>query len=251
MRGLVRSISVLLVLGTLAGGSLNYGQLEASPPEAGKQVARAFLHPRDTTQKFGYYLYLPKDYVAGTEKSWPLLLFLHGMGERGEQLSLIKRHGPPALVERDPKYPFIVVSPQCPDGQMWNSDTLSWLLDEIESDFAVDNKRIYVTGLSMGGFGTWSLGASTPKRFAAIAPICGGGRPEWADQLKQVPIWAFHGDQDTAVLLSESQRMVDAIQAAGGNAKLTIYPGVGHDSWTQTYADPKFYEWLLRHERKE
>jgi len=202
------------------------------------------------TQKMGYWLFLPKDYDAASGKKWPLMLFLHGMGERGESLGMVKRHGPPMIVDRDPSFPFILVSPQCPDGQMWNSDTLSWLLDDIEAEFAVDTSREYVTGLSMGGYGTWSLAASTPTRFAAVAPICGGGRPEWAAQLKQVPIWVYHGDADTAVLLKESQRMVDAIKAAEGDIQFTVYPGVGHDSWTETYRKPEFYEWLLSKKRE-
>lgn len=235
----------------LAAGSL---PIMAAEPTPGEQVQQEFVRDRKKEKKeklLGYWLYLPKDYVAGGEKKFPLMLFLHGSGERGDDLNKVLIHGPPKLVAAGQDFPCIIVSPQCPEHQIWNSDILSRLLDDIEEHYAVDKQRICVTGLSMGGFATWSLGASTPFRFSALAPICGGGRPEWSFQLKHVPISVYHGEIDPGVKLEESQKMVDAIQKDGGNIQLTVYPGVEHDSWTQTYENPAFFEWILSQKRSE
>jgi len=195
-----------------------------------------------------YLLSLPAGY-GEKDQRWPLLMFLHGAGERGDNLELVKVHGPAKLIEQGRDYPFIVVSPQCPAGQWWTekTDTLMALLDEIESKYAVDPDRIYLTGLSMGGFGTWTLATRHPERFAAIAPICGGGDWYLADRLKNVPVWAFHGAQDSVVPLVLSETMVQAVEKVGGNAKLTVYPEANHDSWTATYDNPELYDWLLSH----
>ncbi len=195
-----------------------------------------------------YLLYLPEGY-GEKDQQWPLMLFLHGAGERGDDLNLVKKHGPPKLIEQGKPFPFVVVSPQCPQGQWWTekTDTLMALLDRIESDYDVDSARIYVTGLSMGGFGTWTLATRHPDRFAAIAPICGGGDWFLADRLKKVPVWAFHGAQDSVVPLALSETMVRAVERTGGNAKLTVYPEANHDSWTATYDNPELYDWLLSH----
>src|SRR5262245_53750329 len=122
-----------------------------------------------------YLLFLPKGYEAKGRKRWPLMLFLHGAGERGTNLSKVTVHGPPKIVKNRPDFPFILVSPQCPEGEVWSNDTLLALLDEVIRKHKVDTNRIYLTGLSMGGYGTWSLGIRYPDGFAAIAPICGGG----------------------------------------------------------------------------
>jgi len=195
-----------------------------------------------------YLLSLPKGY-GEKEQKWPLMLFLHGAGERGSDLNLVKKHGPPKLIEQGRELPFIVVSPQCPAGVWWSErlDTLMALLDEIESKYEVDPSRVYLTGLSMGGFGTWALACERPERFAAIVPICGGGQWFLADRLKKVPVWAFHGAKDPVVPLDLSKSMVEAVKRMGGDAKLTVYPEANHDSWTATYDDPKVYEWLLSH----
>jgi predicted peptidase len=202
--------------------------------------------------KCEYLLYLPEEY-GRKEQKWPLMLFLHGAGERGDNLDLVKKHGPPKLVEQGKHFPFIIVSPQCPTGVWWpeKTDTLITLLDEIESKYAVDTSRVYLTGLSMGGFGTWTLACRYPERFAAIAPICGGGLWFLADRLKEVPVWAFHGAKDPVVPLGLSESMVDAVKRAGGDAKLTVYPEAQHDSWTATYDNPKLYEWFLSHRSRD
>lgn len=197
--------------------------------------------------RLGYLLYLPRDYDK--EKSWPLMLFLHGAGERGDDLELVKKHGPPKLIAAGKDFPFIVVSPQCPKGRWWEPMELVALLDEISGKYKVDPDRIYVTGLSMGGFGSWRLAAYAPERLAAIAPICGGGETYWTKEFAHLPVWAFHGAKDAGVPLERSQAMVDALKKSGGEPKFTIYPDAGHDSWTAAYDDPELYKWLLAQKR--
>jgi len=197
-----------------------------------------------------YLLFLPASY-SRTKKKWPLILFLHGAGERGDDLSLVKKHGVPKIVEEDPAFPFIVVSPQCPKDEWWSIEALIALLDSLEKKYRIDRTRIYLTGLSMGGFGTWQLAMENPNRFAAIAPICGGGNPHLAGRIKHLPIWVFHGAKDEAVPVEEAHQMVDGLRKRGGKARLTIYPKAGHDSWTKTYENKKLYDWFLSHQRKD
>ena len=194
-----------------------------------------------------YLLYLPQEYSK--QESWPLMLFLHGAGERGDNLELVKVHGPPKLIAQGKQFPFIVVSPQCPNDRWWEPVELVGLLDELIRKYKVDQDRIYVTGLSMGGFGSWRLAEFIPERLAAIAPICGGGEPYWTKDFAKLPVWAFHGAKDTGVPLERSQAMIDALKKNGGNPKLTIYPEAGHDSWTETYNNPELYEWFLQQKR--
>lgn len=218
-----------------------------SDQQAGVQKAAKL----DTQVKvqMGYLLYLPKDYDK--QESWPLILFLHGAGERGNDLELVKKHGPPKLIAAGKDFPFIVVSPQCPKERWWEPIELVALLDELSGKYKVDSDRIYVTGLSMGGFGSWRLAFYAPDKFAAIAPICGGGEKYWAKRFAHLPVWAFHGAKDTGVPPERSQIMVDELKKKGGKPKLTIYPEAGHDSWTVTYDNPKFYEWLLEQKRSK
>lgn len=208
--------------------------------------------------KLRYLLFLPEGYSEKKTNKWPLLLFLHGAGERGTNLAAVAVHGPPKVVKTRPDFPFIVVSPQCPSGGRWQTDSVLALLDSVLAEYNVDESRVYLTGLSMGGFGTWSLAASHPERFAAVAPICGGGDvidlllapPAKAKALKTLPVWAFHGAKDDVVKLSESERMVAAHKRLGAEAKLTVYPEAGHDSWTATYANQELYDWFLKHSRE-
>lgn len=194
-----------------------------------------------------YLLFLPKDYEQ--KDSWPLLLFLHGAGERGSDLELVKTHGPPKIVESQPDFPFIVVSPQCPKDEWWEPFALLALLDDVSRKYKVDPDRVSVTGLSMGGFGTWALAARAPNRFAAIVPICGGGERFQARRLRDIPVWVFHGAKDEGVPLDRSEEMVEAVRRAGGDARFTVYPNAAHDSWTETYNNPELYEWLLKQKR--
>lgn len=234
---------VLLLASTLA----------AADPVPGTQTAEQFSFKTtvDGTRvetRVDYWLFVPQQY-DGKEKL-PLMLFLHGAGERGDNLDLVKKWGPPKIVADRKDFPFVVASPQCASGKRWDTAAMAALVEDLAGRLKIDRKRIYVTGLSMGGYGSWDLMARYPRLFAAGVPICGGGDPGTAEALKKIPIWVFHGDKDTAVPLARSQQMVDAIAKAGGEkATLTIYPGVGHNSWSATYANDKVYDWLLSHRR--
>lgn len=228
---------------------------EAPAPAAG-QSARKFETTVTTTYRLDYLLFLPKDYETDKTKRWPLMLFLHGAGERGTDVNRVAKHGPPMIVRDRPDFPFILVSPQCPPDQWWSAEGLVKLLDECEASLRVDHERVYLTGLSMGGFGTWQLGLRNPERFAAIAPICGGGEARQVRMaarnpaFKTLPIWAFHGAKDPVVPMAESERMVEAVKAAGNpNVRLTIYPDEQHESWIPAYANEDLYRWFLEHKR--
>jgi predicted peptidase len=231
----------------------------AEPESNDMQTPKTFKRAVKKTVSADYLLFLPQGYQPKGEKRWPLLLFLHGAGERGTNLSKVTVHGPPKIVKTRPDFPLIVVSPQCPEGETWSNETLLALLDDVSKRYRVDTKRVYLTGLSMGGFGTWSLGVQHPERFAAIAPICGGGETirvllasrRNSAALKSLGVWAFHGAKDPVVLLEESERMVNALKKADAkDVKLTIYPEAEHDSWTETYRNEELYQWFLEHERQ-
>ncbi|HEY0548897.1 MAG TPA: prolyl oligopeptidase family serine peptidase [Verrucomicrobiae bacterium] len=226
-------------------------------PKAAMQIPQHFNKQITRAVKLGYQFYLPAGYKSSGEK-WPLLMFLHGVGERGTNLTKITVHGPPKLLKRGTNLPFIVVSPQCPDPVTWQDDDLLALLDTIIAKYNVDTNRVYLTGLSMGGYGTWSLGSKAPERFAAIAPVCGGGdqirillaSKETKMALATMGVWAFHGAKDNVVPLEESQRMTNALMRAGcKDVKLTVYPEAGHDSWTKAYSEPELWDWFLAHKR--
>jgi predicted peptidase len=211
---------------------------ENIPQEFHKEVLQSY--------DVNYLIYLPEGY-QDSSKLWPLVLFLHGAGERGNDLEIVKRNGPPKLVEEGKKFPFILVCPQCPERTDWDNKLLITLLDYLESNYNVDGDREYLTGLSMGGHATWSLAIQYPERFAAIIPVCGRGYSQDVYVLKNVPVWVFHGAKDDIVPVTDGQKMVEALKAAGGNVKFTIYPEAGHDAWTETYNNPEVYEWLLSH----
>jgi pimeloyl-ACP methyl ester carboxylesterase len=194
-----------------------------------------------------YLVYLPDGYYKSWRK-WPMILTLHGRGEAGEDLGPVRRQGLPQRVEGKGHLPFVIVAPLSPDWN-WNIGALDILLDEALKRYRVDADRVYLVGNSMGGVGTWALAAHCPQRFAAIAPICGRGDPASVKRLTRIPTWAFHGADDRIVPVEQSERMITALRQAGGDARLTVYPLVGHDAWTPTYANPQFYEWLLRHRR--
>lgn len=219
----------------------------AAPPlpyRAGAQV------PRESPGGYRSWLYVPAGYDGA--RALPLVVFLHGSGERGSDLELVKKHGPPKMIAAGHAFPFIVVSPQCPAETWWSECRVMAAVDDLLANLRIDRARVYLTGLSMGGAGTWEVAARHPDRFAAILPICGAGdQKRFAKRLIDMPTWAFHGDQDTAVPLERSVEMIDAMNAANAKeAKLTVYPGVGHDSWTATYENPEVFAWLLSHARQ-
>jgi len=247
-----RIISVVMALTCLT----TLTAFGADSDKAGRQVSTRAKIQNGKTVELEYLLFLPSGYGDEKAKRWPLMLFLHGAGERGSDIKKVAVHGPPKNVATHPEFPFILVSPQCPEGEKWSSETLLALLDQVERTYAVDKTRVYLTGLSMGGYGTWDLGLKHPERFAAIAPICGGGNTvdallaSNAQALKSLGVWAFHGAKDPTVSLQESERMVDALKRAGvSDLKLTVYPEAGHDSWTETYNNPDLYTWMLKHQR--
>ena len=223
-------------------------------PDIANLSARKF----SATMSADYLLFLPKGYEAHGTKRWPLIFFLHGAGERGTNVWRATVHGPTKYIEKRPDFPFILVTPVCPEGDKWSDDMLLVILDEVIKKNAVDTNRIYLTGLSMGGYGAWSLATTYPERFAAVAPICGGEGnigivlslldKTKAAALKKLPVWAFHGAKDNVVLEQESERMVELLRKTGNpDVTLTVYPGATHDSWTETYNNPELYDWFLKH----
>ena len=190
------------------------------------------------------WVWLPREYAQRRER-WPLLVFLHGSGERGTDLEKVKVHGPPAQAARGAALPLILVSPQCEDGARWDPERLHRLLAALKTTLHVDAQRCLGTGLSMGGFGMWHWATAYPRDLAAIAPVCGFGDPAKVAAMRGVPVRGYHGDQDTVVPLAPHVACVEALRAAGGTASLTVYPGVGHDSWTPAYNDPGLWPWLL------
>jgi len=242
----VRTILAPTLLACLVLGA---GCRTTDPEPPPGQSARRFEGTLTRRVAYRYLLYLPGAYADDASRRWPLVLFLHGSGERGDDLEAIKRHGPPKLLASRDDFPAVVVSPQCPEGEFWDARALVALLDDVTRRLRVDPDRVVVTGLSMGGRGTWNLAMTAPDRFAAIAPICGGAIPDRACRLRDVPVRAYHGAKDAVVPLLESRTVVDAVKACGGDAELVVYPGATHDAWSATYADPAFWEWLLSRRR--
>jgi predicted peptidase len=222
------------------------------------------LHKKvSATLECQYLLFLPRDYDKREAGRWPLLLVLHGAGERGTNVWRANIHGPGKYMAAHPDFPFVVVTPVCPSNQVWSAETLSGLLDSVVKKYRIDTNRIYLTGLSMGGFGVWELALAHPERYAAVIPIAGGGSDaavvlaragyaprEYVAALKNLAFWAFHGAKDKVVEPDESERMIASLKRLGvAEAKLTIYPNASHNSWAQTYDNPEIYDWLLQHKR--
>jgi len=202
--------------------------------------------------RIDYLLFQPKSY-SDSGKPVPLIVFLHGSGESGSDLEKVKKWGPPAIVEANPDFPFMVVSPQLPEPNGWNIPVLKAMIDDVLAKYNVDRSRVYLTGMSMGGYGAWELAMRHPDYFAAIAPICGGGNPRNVAKLKDIPTWVFHGAKDTAVPEVASAMLVDALKAAGGNVKYTMLAEGSHvDSWVYAY-DSKtgLFDWFLQQQRKQ
>ena len=204
-----------------------------------------------------YVVFVPHGYTG--EKPMPLILFLHGAGERGDDGEApVKQgiaNGGIKFKNNEAKFPFFVVFPQCKVKSNWlaggpDADRALAILAEVQKTYKIDDKRLYLTGLSMGGSGTWSLAAAHPNKWAAIAPICGGGDPSNADKIKHLPCWCFCGDQDSAKLVENNRTMIKALKGAGGNPRYTELPFVGHNSWDPAYVTPELYSWFLKHSTK-
>jgi dienelactone hydrolase len=236
-----RSLAMSLLMAGVLGVAIDRSQVGQFPIIATARSGRS-------SSGLDYLVYLPDGYYRSSGR-WPMILALHGRGEAINDIGIVRRQGLPRRVEDRGGLPIVIVAPQSADWA-WNVEALDSLLDEVLKRYRVDADRVYLVGNSMGGNGTWALAASHPERFAAIAPICGRGDPAWAGRLKTLPTWAFHGSDDRIVSPEQSERMIAALKEAGGDARLTLYPGVGHDAWTPTFADPRFYEWLLQHRRR-
>ena len=195
------------------------------------------------TYKLDYLLYLP-EYHKDTPP--PLLLYLHGGGESGQNLDLLKTCGLPKLIEEGRTFPFIVLAPQNPHpSQLFSDEAVFTLLEEVIKIYPVDTKRVYLTGYSRGGFAAWRMGMQRPDLFAALVPVAAGGLVSYAFRAKEVPAWAFHGALDEVVPLTLGAEMVDALRAAGGRVKLTVFPEADHaDTLERTYQHPELYKWL-------
>lgn len=201
--------------------------------------------------KYNYILNLPTDYDKYPDKKWPVIFYLHGRHASGKNLQSVKRYGLPYFISKGKKMDFIVVSPQCPWGKNWASD--DWfnpVYDELSGKLRIDDSRVYMTGISMGGFGTWALASRMPDRFAAIAPFCGGADTQWADQLKKVPTWVFHGTADHDIPISRSEVMVKALEKLKAEIRFTRLKGQGHDISRQ-FNNDELYAWLLEHSLKK
>ncbi|MBW2961982.1 prolyl oligopeptidase family serine peptidase [Mesonia aestuariivivens] len=214
----------------------------------GQIEKKNFKQKVELETELGYLLYTPKGYHT-TKKDYPLIVFLHGAGERGTDLDKVKVNGPFNYLEKGNKIDAVILAPQCPAETYWQPHQVAGLVKSIIKKYNIDESRVYLTGLSMGGYGTWAVGGEYPELFAAMAPVCGAiYRPIYrnAQHLKNMPIWIFHGALDDVVLPENSNNMVMALHKAGNkNVKYTVYPFANHNSWSETYNNPKLYEWLL------
>jgi predicted peptidase len=198
------------------------------------------------SKSYTYLLYLPDNYNSNSEKKWPLIIYLHGKSACGANLDKVRRYGMPFYLDRDMKLEAIAVAPQCPLGKNWVSD--NWFLpflNDLKEKYSIDESRIYLTGMSLGGFGTFSLAIKYPQIFAAVAPLCGGGQPTTVCPMKDIPTWVFHGDKDEKVPIARSTEMVEAIKKCGGDPKYTVLKGQPHDIH-KTYGNPELYEWMMK-----
>jgi predicted peptidase len=248
---------------------MNRHRISLSKPATPETLHR--LHAISNPRGYDYLVSRPPDSVVEPQRRWPLILFLHGAAERGSQVMDVARQGLPRLlsaatdllpaeleVGRDVAARFVLIAPQCAQYEVWNDGEVLRLLDAVSAQHNIDPARVYLTGLSMGGFGAWSTGLRHPGRFAALVPICGGGRisdvtsaaNKHPAALRSLGVWAFHGARDRVVPPEESERMIDALRRAGvPDVTLTIFPEGEHDSWSASYANPKLYRWLLEHTR--
>ena len=220
----------------------------ADDPAPGKQVEQKVDLGDD--HSYDFLLYLPEDYEP--TKPHAFMLFLHGRGESNGPLSIVKKWGPPRLVDGGQKLPYIIASPQCPRKSFWSQAgeqaKLDKFLAHLQEKYAIDEGRMYLTGLSMGGFGSWTLAANHPDKFAAVLPVCGRGNPADAEKLKDIPIWAWHGLADSVVKPAGTEDMVKAIREAGGEKLIyTSLEGIGHNSWSAAYSTPQIYQWFNKH----
>ena len=196
-----------------------------------------------------YLVKYPSDFEE--TKKYPVLIYVHGAGMRGTDIAPLTQNAFFKITDEHENFPFVRVAPLCSEDTWFDIfERLKRFVDFIRAEPFADRKKIYLIGNSMGGYATWQLSISIPDRFAAVVPICGGGMYWDAGRLRDLPVWAFHGEDDTVVLPEESRKMVDAVNACGGNARLTVYKNTMHDSWSETYRNPEVFKWMLSHSTK-
>ena len=259
--GVVASAVAAMVVAAGPGGAVARGPAGgySEPP----QILLPGQHAYSSTVghvRVRYLLYAPARYATGT-KRWPLIVFLHGSGGRGTDPRVLEGHPLPGTLARTTRFPAVVFSPQLPPPYVWWSDFMvpvDALVLRLEARYRIDPRRVYLTGLSLGGFGTWSYGLRDPRRFAALVPIAGGyiqgssAVPNDICVLRTMPIWVFHGADDTIVYPYQSEVLVRALRRCGSRVvRLTLYPGVDHlGTWPRAYGDPALWKWLFAQRRR-
>lgn len=205
---------------------------------------------------YKFLLFMPASDAQMVNGKYPAIIFLHGIGERGSDLQILKKEGLPKILDGDKNFPFIVISPQCPATTEWyysnenNVGKMESMIADVIRRYPVDTSRIYLTGLSMGGIATWYFALKVPGRFAAIAPAAFRGDGWSPCSASPIPVWAFHGALDNVIPLQLAQNLVDQFKACGGNIKFTVYPDLYHDCWTRTYSNPQLYTWFLQNRKQ-
>jgi predicted peptidase len=273
MRTICQSLILFVAAGflSMAGCAHRAGMPLSPAPDTASSAATGFLNQylEAAAANPRYVLYVPREYTP--EKAWPLIVFLHGAGERGDDGLVQTEVGIGTALRRYPdRYPALVLMPQCPEDRFWDVmlGDIEAMMARTEAAYNIDEDRIYLTGLSMGGYGTWLWGAMKTDTFAALMPICGGGTTmdigglgyeksvdfgtlkERVQHLARIPVWAFHGADDTVVPPLRSRQMAERIEKAGGDVHYTEFPGTGHNSWDPAYRHKKATNWLFR-QRKE
>lgn len=230
---------------------VNFGPKETYIQE-NKQPSSIFKLVYHEDPLYNYVLYLPKDYdPKDTKKVWPVVYFFHGIGEKGSDLNQLLVYGLPKYIMDTGTFNMIMIAPQCPGDSHWADtnvevDKLKIFVDNMLKKYHIDQKRMYLTGLSMGGRCTWKLALALPHKFAAIAPVCGRTNTYDFSEIKDLPIWMFHGALDDTVLFSNVNTIVKDLIANGNSYfKLTVYPYDSHDSWTDAYNNEDLYKWML------
>ncbi len=238
---------------TLAAGACAALPGAAAPapsamPAPGREQTETFTGMVTKQVALRYLVWMP-DPATKPAAGWPLMIFLHGSGERGRSLAKVKAHGPPMYAAAGRRFPFVLVAPQADEGDSWHSDAIEALRADLVGRLPIDPDRVLITGMSMGGYGSWNYAVAYPEQLAAVAPVCGIGNVERAARVAPVPVWAFHGARDPVVPIAADREMVDAVREAGGQVKFTVYADVGHNAWDRAYADPALYAWLLAQRR--
>tara|TARA_B100001250_G_scaffold198750_1_gene170492 strand:- start:163 stop:879 length:717 start_codon:yes stop_codon:yes gene_type:complete len=220
--------------------------------EKPQKITNSFATTLRLEVSLNYNLYFPKDYQYSAN-NYPLVLFLHGAGDRGDNLNMVEAHGIPKIIMEGENFPFVTLAPQCPKFQYWpepvNVATLIQLVEAITEKYRIDKNRVYATGLSMGGYGTLSIAKERPDLFAGIISVCGGLDTTNIEKLKDMPIWLFHGSEDKVVPPENSKIIYEALKNINSNIYMTIYPNVNHNSWDITYSNQEIYKWLMKHKK--